>query len=718
MTEATDVMVATEATEAMEAVGTAQATGTRGAAGTAQAPATAITMAKALNVALRDALQADERVLVFGEDVGRLGGVFRITDGLTDTFGERRCFDTPVAEAGIVGLAVGLAMAGFRPVVEMQFDAFAYPAFEQIASHVAKLRNRTRGALTLPMVIRVPYGGGIGGVEHHSDSSEAYYAHTAGLKVVTPATVADAYSLLREAIDDPDPVVFLEPKRHYWSKEDVELPLRTQPFGTAAVRRPGTDVTLVTYGPSVAVALEAAREAAVEGMDVEVLDLRTLVPLDDHTLTASVGRTGRCLVLHEAQGFAGVGAEIAARVQERCFDTLRAPVLRVTGLDIPYPPPLLESAHLPDVRRVLAGLRRLAPGGGPVTRRPVPAPDGGSETAHASVRTFRLPDLGEGLTEAEVLEWKVAVGDHLTHDQTVAEVETAKSVVDLPSPFAGTVTALHCRAGEIVEVGAPLLSVTERGPEAGSGAVLTGYGTGRAPGGLVHTPKPSDAPRTDDGEADERPVTRVPLDAAAGKFLTTQRDVPAVTIWADADATGLLAARDAQGVGLLPLLATACLAGLAAFPELNARVDSGSSEIVRLPRVHLGFAAQTDHGLVVPVVRDADRMPSDELATELRRLTALARSGTLPAEHRTGGTFTLNNYGPLDVDGATPLLNHPQTAMLGVGRLLDRPWVVDGRVEVRKILHLSLTFDHRVCDGGTAAGFLRHVVDGITSPGT
>jgi pyruvate/2-oxoglutarate/acetoin dehydrogenase E1 component/pyruvate/2-oxoglutarate dehydrogenase complex dihydrolipoamide acyltransferase (E2) component len=718
MTEAMATTNVTEATDVTKAAGPAEATETWGAAGTTGTPGTTITMAKALNTALRDALHADERVLVFGEDVGRLGGVFRITDGLTDTFGERRCFDTPVAEAGIVGLAVGLAMAGFRPVVEMQFDAFAYPAFEQIASHVAKLRNRTRGALTLPMVIRVPYGGGIGGVEHHSDSSEAYYAHTAGLKVVTPATVADAYSLLREAIDDPDPVVFLEPKRHYWSREDVELPLRTQPFGTAAVRRPGADATLVTYGPALDVALEAAREAAAEGLDVEVLDLRTLVPFDDHTLTASVRRTGRCLVLHEAQGFAGVGAEIAARVQERCFDALRAPVLRVTGPDIPYPPPLLESAHLPDVARVLAALRRLAPTGGPATRRPIPAPDDRSETAHGAVRIFRLPDLGEGLTEAEVLEWKVAVGDHLAHDQTVAEVETAKSAVDLPSPFAGTVTALHCRAGESVQVGAPLLSVTEAGPEAGSGAVLTGYGTGGARRGLVQTPKPTGAPRTDDGETDERVVTRVPLDAAAGKFLTTQRDVPAVTIWADAEATGLLAARDARGVGLLPLLAQFCLAGLAAFPELNSRVDTGSSEIVRLPRVHLGFAAQTNRGLVVPVVRDADRLPLDDLAAELRRLTALARSGTLPVEHRTGGTFTLNNYGPLDVDGATPLLNHPQTAMLGVGRLLDRPWAVNGRVEVRTILHLSLTFDHRVCDGGTAAGFLRHIVEGVTGPST
>ncbi len=691
----------------------------------------AATMAQALNTALRDALTADERVVVFGEDVGRLGGVFRVTDGLADTFGDRRCFDTPVAEAGIAGLAVGMAMAGFRPVVEMQFDAFAYPAFEQIASHVAKFRNRTRGTLALPMVVRIPYGGGIGGVEHHSDSSEAYYAHTAGLKVVTPATVGDAYSLLREAIEDPDPVVFLEPKRHYWTKEDIQLPLTTSPFGTAAVRRPGTDATLVAYGPSVAVALAAAREAVAEGLDVEVLDLRTLVPLDDHALTASVRRTGRCLVVHESQGFAGVGAEIAARVQERCFDALRAPVLRVTGLDIPYPPPLLEDAHLPGVGRVLAGLRRLLPDGGQGGRRPTPVSLTEVEPAPGD-RTFLLPDLGEGLAEAEVLEWTVAVGDSVTHDQPVVEVETAKSVVALPTPFAGTVTALHCRAGEIVEVGAPLLSVAEAAPEGDSGAVLTGYGTGGArratrngvaPAQHTSQNQPQSRPQNrpvnngpSAAPADRQPGLRLPLDAVAEKFARTHRDTPAVTIWADADATALLAARDTLGTGLLPLLARAALTGLAAFPALNARVDDARSEIVRLPQVHLGFAAQTDDGLVVPVVRDADRLPLDDLGTELRRLTGLARRGALPVEHRTGGTFTLNNYGVLGVDGATPLLNHPQAAMLSIGRLVERPWAVNGRVEVREIVHLSLTFDHRVCDGGTAAGFLRHVIDGITAP--
>jgi 2-oxoisovalerate dehydrogenase E1 component beta subunit len=317
------------------------------------------TMAQAINAALSDALAADDSVLVFGEDVGPLGGVFRVTDGLTRTYGEQRCFDTPLAESGIVGMAVGMAMYGLRPVVEMQFDAFAYPAFEQIVSHVAKMRNRTRGAITLPMVIRVPYGGGIGGVEHHSDSSEGYYAHTPGLVVVTPATVADAYSLLREAIECPDPVVFLEPKRLYWGKDEVGLPTRTEPFGRAVVRRAGQDATLIAYGPAVPVALEAAEAAVEEGWDVEVVDLRTIVPYDEATVTASVMKTGRAVVVAEAQGFAGVAAEIAARVGEQCFHALAAPVRRVTGLDIPYPAPKLERFHLPDVDRVLDAVASL-----------------------------------------------------------------------------------------------------------------------------------------------------------------------------------------------------------------------------------------------------------------------------------------------------------------------------------------------------------------------
>lgn len=321
-----------------------------------------VTMSGAINRALRDAMTVDPDVVVFGEDVGTLGGVFRVTDGIARDFGPDRCFDTPLAEAGIVGFAVGMAMAGFRPVVEMQFDAFAYPAFEQIASHVAKMRNRTQGRVNLPIVIRIPVAGGIGGVEHHCDSSEAYYAHTPGLKVVTPATVQDAYTLLREAINDPDPVIFLEPKRLYWSKGSVETAAAAttfSSFGHAAVRRAGTDVTLVAYGSSLDVAMSAASAAAESGWSAEVIDLRTLVPFDDETVVASVRKTGRCVVIHEAQGFGGVGAEIAARVQERAFHSLQAPVLRVTGLDIPYPPPKLEHLYLPGVERVLDTIARL-----------------------------------------------------------------------------------------------------------------------------------------------------------------------------------------------------------------------------------------------------------------------------------------------------------------------------------------------------------------------
>ncbi|MDX6273166.1 MAG: 2-oxoisovalerate dehydrogenase component beta subunit [Frankiales bacterium] len=318
-----------------------------------------MTMAQALNTALRDAMTEDPTVLVFGEDVGPLGGVFRITDGLTRDFGEERCFDTPLAEAGIVGTAVGMAMYGYKPVVEMQFDAFAYPAFEQITSHVAKLHNRTRGALSLPMVIRVPYGGGIGGVEHHCDSSEAYYAHTPGLRVVTPGTPEDGYRMLRDAIADPDPVVFLEPKRRYWSKGEVDTAAPGPTLDSAVVRRQGSSATLIAYGPMVALAMEAAAAAEDEGWDLEVIDLRSLAPFDEQTVADSVRKTGRAVVVHEASTFGGYGAEVVARITEQCFHHLEAPVLRVGGLDIPYPPPKLEEHHLPSVDRILDAVDRL-----------------------------------------------------------------------------------------------------------------------------------------------------------------------------------------------------------------------------------------------------------------------------------------------------------------------------------------------------------------------
>ncbi len=318
----------------------------------------AATMVAALNAALRDALAADDRVLVFGEDVGRLGGVFRVTDQLQARFGEDQVFDTPLAESGIVGTALGLALQGYRPVPEMQFDGFTYPAFQQLTSHVAKYRNRSRGTVRLPITVRIPYGGGIGAAELHSESPESYFVHTAGLKVVTPATVADAYSLLRQSIADDDPVLFLEPKRRYWTKDEVDLPVTTEPLGRAVVRRPGRDITVVAYGPTVATALEAAAIADDEGHSLEVVDLRSLVPFDEDTVVESVRRTGRCIVVHEAPLTLGFGAEVAATVQEHAFHHLLAPVLRVSGFDTPYPPARLEEHWLPDADRILDAVDR------------------------------------------------------------------------------------------------------------------------------------------------------------------------------------------------------------------------------------------------------------------------------------------------------------------------------------------------------------------------
>ena len=331
-------------------------TADRPSSSVAAASAQQVTIAGALTAALRDALEEDPNVVIFGEDVGPLGGVFRVTEGLSKQFGETRIWDSPLAEAGIVGTAIGMAMYGLRPVVEMQFDAFSYPAFEQITSHLAKMHNRTKGRVTLPIVIRIPYAGGIGGVEHHSDSSEAYWTHTPGLTVVTPSNPADAYSMLREAIASDDPVIFLEPKSRYWTKEALSLPVRTAPMTKAVVLREGSDVTLLAYGPTVKTALQAADAGAAEGLSVEVVDLRSLSPFDDETVGQSVRKTSRAAVIHEASQFGGYGAEVAARVTERQFFHLSAPILRITGFDIPFPSPKLEEHNLPSAERVLAAL--------------------------------------------------------------------------------------------------------------------------------------------------------------------------------------------------------------------------------------------------------------------------------------------------------------------------------------------------------------------------
>jgi 2-oxoisovalerate dehydrogenase E1 component beta subunit len=319
---------------------------------------TTISLAKGVTMGLRAAMEKDPKVIIMGEDVGKLGGVFRVTDGLQKDFGEDRVVDTPLAESGILGTAVGLAMRGYRPVCEIQFDGFVYPAYDQIVSQVAKLHFRSRGKIPMPIVIRIPFGGGIGAVEHHSESPEAYFAHTAGLKVVAVSNPVDAYWMIQQSIAANDPIVFLEPKRRYWEKAELDEQAAPDPLFASRVIRDGSDCTVLAYGPMVKTCLEAATAAEAEGRHLEVIDLRTLSPLDMDPVFASVRKTGHAVVVHEAPITLGLGSEVAARISEHCFYSLEAPVVRVAGFDTPYPPSRIEEEYLPDLDRVLDGVDR------------------------------------------------------------------------------------------------------------------------------------------------------------------------------------------------------------------------------------------------------------------------------------------------------------------------------------------------------------------------
>ncbi|PZU40810.1 MAG: alpha-ketoacid dehydrogenase subunit beta [Microbacterium sp.] len=320
--------------------------------------ATTMPLSRALNAGLRKALEDSDRVLLMGEDIGPLGGVFRVTEGLQADFGSRRVIDTPLAESGIVGTAIGLAMAGFRPVLEIQFDGFVFPAFDQITTQLAKITNRHEGALRMPIVIRIPYGGHIGAVEHHQESPEAYFAHTPGLRVVSPSTANDAYWMIQDAIASDDPVIFLEPKSRYWQKGEVDTSARALPLHASRIVRRGTDVTLVGHGAMVTTLLQAAALAEGEGVSCEVVDVRSLSPVDYDPILESVRSTGRMVYAQEAPGFVSVGSEISATVMERAFYSLEAPVLRVSGFDTPFPPAKLEGVYLPDADRVLEAVDR------------------------------------------------------------------------------------------------------------------------------------------------------------------------------------------------------------------------------------------------------------------------------------------------------------------------------------------------------------------------
>ncbi|MBP2475665.1 pyruvate dehydrogenase E1 component beta subunit [Crossiella equi] len=317
-----------------------------------------VTVGKALNLGLRAAMEADPKVVVMGEDVGKLGGVFRVTDGLQKDFGEQRVLDTPLAESGIIGTAIGLALRGYRPVCEIQFDGFIFPGFDQIVSQLAKLQYRSRGQLRMPVVVRVPFGGGIGAVEHHSESPESYFAHTAGLKVVACSNPVDAYWMIQQAVQCDDPVLFFEPKQRYHEKAELDTTATPVPLFSSRVLRKGSSVTVAAYGPTVKTVLDAATAAAEEGLELEVVDLRALSPLDLGPVFESVRRTGRLVLVSEAPPEASITSEITTRVQEECFHSLEAPVLRVTGFDTPYPASKLEDDFLPDLDRVLHAVER------------------------------------------------------------------------------------------------------------------------------------------------------------------------------------------------------------------------------------------------------------------------------------------------------------------------------------------------------------------------
>ncbi|MGG5173104.1 alpha-ketoacid dehydrogenase subunit beta [Pseudarthrobacter sp. J1738] len=321
---------------------------------------TTMTIAKAITAGLREALTKDETTLLMGEDIGALGGVYRVTEGLLKEFGPDRVVDSPLAESGIIGTAIGLALRGYRPVCEIQFDGFVFPGFNQITTQLAKLHARSNGNLTVPVVIRIPYGGGIGSVEHHSESPEALFAHTAGLRIITPSNPHDAYWMIQQAIDSQDPVIVFEPKRRYWLKGEVDLesPGASADPHKAHVLREGTDATVVAYGPLVPVALAAAEAAQEDGHSVEVIDLRSISPIDFDTVEASVKKTGRLVVAHEAPTFGGIGGEIASRISERAFLHLEAPVIRVGAFHLPYPVAKVEEHYVPDIDRILEALDR------------------------------------------------------------------------------------------------------------------------------------------------------------------------------------------------------------------------------------------------------------------------------------------------------------------------------------------------------------------------
>ena len=589
-----------------------------------------------------------------------------------------------------------------------------------MVSHLAKYRMRTHGDVDMPVTVRIPSFGGIGAVEHHSESTETYWAHTAGLKVVVPSTPSDAYWLLRHSIASRDPVIYLEPKRRYWSREDVDTSEPGLPIGRAAIRRIGDDVTVLTYGGLVQTALAAADLAADQyGWNLEVVDLRSLNPLDFDTVAASVRKTGRAVVMHEGARTLGFGAELAARIQEELFYDLESPVLRATGFDTPYPPARLEKLWLPGVDRLLDCVEKAM-----------------ALMTGEGVRDFLVPDLGEGLEDATITGWSVAVGDEVELNQTLCTVETNKAEVEIPSPYAGRIVELGGAEGDTLAVGAVLVRIATDSPAPvsrnGGGParkpVLVGYGADdemdtsrRAPveDGTRPRAKPPvrklaaelrvDLAALAPGSGPDGIVTREDVLAAAGKagegsdtvgvhgvqatmaqrMTLSRSQIPDAHASVQVDCSALLRVRDRlreavgdDGPQITPFVLTLRLLTIALthHPMFNSTwVDTAGGPHIHIhSAVHLGFGVAAPRGLLVPVVKDAQDKTTRELAATVSRLIDEARAGTVKPAELQGSTFTVSNFGALGLDEGVPVINYPEAAILGMGSLKPRPVVVDG----------------------------------------
>lgn len=579
-----------------------------------------LNMVQAINQTLKEEMRRDERVIVLGEDVGVNGGVFRVTEGLLEEFGPERVLDTPLDESGIVGFAIGLALYGMKPVAEIQFAGFIPDAFEQITTSLAKMRWMTGGQFGAPLVIRVPSGGGIRGGPWHSQSIEAYFAHTAGLVIVAPTGPYEAKGLLLSAIRGKDPVLFLEYKRLYRAfREEVPEEAYTLPLGKAHIMREGKDISVIAYGAMAREALSAAEALHEEGIDVEVVNLRTLVPLDAETLLESVAKTRRAVVVYEASKTCGFGAEVAALLAERAFDLLEAPVFRVAGLDAPIHFSIGDE-YLPDAARIAHTIRRAV------------------EHAPVATEAVSVPPRTPGPEQA----------------------------TESPVPLG-------------IDKDGPMEAIPFRGLR-----------------------------------------RRI-----AEKMVRAKRTIPHVTHIEQADFTELLKLREeyreraeAHGVKLtvLPFLVKAVVAALKEHPIFNATLDEAGGQILLKKFYHIGIATATEEGLIVPVVKDADRKSLLEIAAEIQSLAQRAREKRISVEELQGGTFTITNVGSIGGAASTPIIHHPEVAILAVHKVRPQPVARDGGVVVHPVAQLSLTFDHRVADGAQGAAFMNDLVALIENP--